>query len=74
MARRPSGAAIVALVALISPHTQARAGDTSWMLKAKYGVFMHCQHRILLGYSHGTGADRVQLGPQSASVPVQGRR
>jgi hypothetical protein len=26
------------------------------MLSAKYGVFMHYQHRILLGYSYGTEA------------------
>jgi len=26
------------------------AVDTSWMTKAKFGVFMHYQHRILLGY------------------------
>jgi hypothetical protein len=24
--------------------------DTSWMTKAKYGIFVHYQHRILLGY------------------------
>jgi len=29
----------------------AGTGDTSWMLKAKYGIFMHYQYRILLGYS-----------------------
>jgi len=32
----------------------AGAGDTSWMLKAKYGIFMHYQYRILLGYSFAT--------------------
>jgi len=26
----------------------AGGGDTSWMLKAKYGIFMHYQYRILL--------------------------
>ena len=29
----------------------AGGGDTSWMLKAKYGIFMHYQYRILLNYS-----------------------
>ena len=29
----------------------AGAGDTSWMPKAKYGVFLHYQYRILLGHS-----------------------
>src|SRR5450432_3711603 len=29
----------------------AGPGDTSWMTKGKYGVFMHYQYRILLGYS-----------------------
>ena len=49
---------IVTLVASFLLHTQALAGtgDTSWMLKAKYGIFMHYQHRILLGYSTGTAA------------------
>ena len=49
---------IVTLVASFLLHTQALAGtgDTSWMLKAKFGIFMHYQHRILLGYSTGTAA------------------
>ena len=29
----------------------AGAGDTSWMTKGKYGIFMHYQYRILLNYS-----------------------
>jgi hypothetical protein len=29
----------------------AGAGDTSWMIKGKYGIFMHYQYRILLNYS-----------------------
>ncbi len=32
----------------------AGTGDTSWMRQAKYGVFMHYQYRILLGYSVAT--------------------
>ncbi len=32
----------------------AWGADTSWMLKAKYGLFMHYQYRILLGYSIAT--------------------
>ena len=32
----------------------AGGGDTSWMLKAKYGIFMHYQYRILLGFSIAT--------------------
>lgn len=30
------------------------SGDTRWMLKAKYGLFVHYQYRILLGYSIAT--------------------
>lgn len=40
-----------------SPGDEAKGsgtGDVSWMIKAKYGVFMHYQYRILLGYSSGT--------------------
>ena len=45
------------LVLLLLPTTGLSGdGDTSWMVKAKYGVFMHYQHRILLGYSCGTAA------------------
>ena len=29
-------------------------GDTSWMTRGKYGVFMHYQYRILLGYGGTT--------------------
>ena len=49
---------IVALVALFlfRASALADAGDTSWMLQAKYGIFLHYQYRILLGYSHGTAA------------------
>jgi hypothetical protein len=52
----PFRMAIVAFVALFLIHMPVAAADTSWMLEAKYGVFMHYQHRILLGYSHGTAA------------------
>ena len=39
---------------LCQPPAVAGGGDASWMLKAKYGIFMHYQHRILLGYSIAT--------------------
>jgi hypothetical protein len=44
---------ILAVAAALVFHTQAlaRAGDTSWMTRGKYGIFMHYQYRILLGYS-----------------------
>jgi hypothetical protein len=29
-------------------------GDTNWMLQGKYGIFLHYQYRILLGYSIAT--------------------
>lgn len=32
----------------------AGTGDTSWMVKAKYGIFVHYQYRILLGCSIAT--------------------
>jgi len=45
--------AFVALNAVFLFQIQAFAGsaDVTWMLKAKYGVFLHYQYRILLGYS-----------------------
>ncbi len=34
--------------------TQAEEGNTAWMTKARYGIFLHYQYRILLGYSVAT--------------------
>lgn len=44
---------IVVFVAALLFQVQAFAGtgDTNWMVRGKYGIFMHYQHRILLGYS-----------------------
>jgi hypothetical protein len=48
--------AIVALAVAFSfpMHALAGTGDTSWMGKGNYGIFMHYQYRILLGYSIAT--------------------
>lgn len=45
--------AIVAFAGMLSIQRQALAGtgDSTWMLKSKYGIFLHYQYRILLGYS-----------------------
>ena len=45
--------AVVVLIAAFLSQIQASAGagDTSWMSKGKYGVFLHYQYRILLGCS-----------------------
>jgi hypothetical protein len=45
--------ALAVLLATFWLQIQAHAGtgDSAWMLKAKYGIFMHYQYRILLGYS-----------------------
>ena len=45
--------ALLAVVLLQTPAI-AGSGDTSWMLKGKYGIFVHYQYRILLGYSVAT--------------------
>ncbi len=42
--------AAAAVCAFLVP-VLAAAGDTRWMEKGKYGIFMHYQYRILLGYS-----------------------
>ena len=42
--------AVLTLLSLYGT-TTAAAGDASWMPPARYGVFMHYQYRILLGYS-----------------------
>ena len=45
----------------------AGGGDTSWMLRAQYGLFMHYQYRILLGYSIATKPSFPKLSQMSAS-------
>ncbi len=53
MALRTDVRALVAVV-LLPIHALAGSGDTSWMLQARYGIFVHYQYRILLGYSVAT--------------------
>ena len=54
------GSLILALLFLFTFQTNASpgkgtgTGDVSWMKKGRYGIFMHYQYRILLGYSSGT--------------------
>jgi hypothetical protein len=45
--------AVVGLIAAFLFPIQAGAGtgDTSWMSQGKFGIFLHYQYRILLGYS-----------------------
>lgn len=40
----------VLLVMISQTIILAGPGDTNWMVKAKYGIFMHYQYRIMLGY------------------------
>lgn len=44
---------ILTLIAILTCSALALAGasDTDWLLQHKYGVFVHYQYRILLGYS-----------------------
>jgi hypothetical protein len=42
---------ILAIALASGANTLAGTGDTTWMLKGKYGLFVHYQYRILLGYS-----------------------
>ena len=44
---------ILTIAALLAGSAQALAGagNTDWMVRGKYGVFLHYQYRILLGYS-----------------------
>jgi hypothetical protein len=41
----------VTALALLHVQTLAGTGDTDWMAKGRYGIFLHYQYRILLGYS-----------------------
>jgi hypothetical protein len=38
---------------IIKSSVIADPGNADWMIKAKWGIFMHYQYRILLGYSSG---------------------
>jgi hypothetical protein len=43
---------VVLTAAFLFPiQASAGTGDTSWMGQGKYGIFLHYQYRILLGYS-----------------------
>jgi hypothetical protein len=44
---------LLTLIALIIFHSSGFSGpgNTSWMINGKYGIFLHYQYRILLGYS-----------------------
>ena len=47
--------AVVALAGAFLFHAQAAGtGDTRWMTEGKFGIFLHYQYRILLGYSVAT--------------------
>ena len=48
--RLPFFIAVVATF-LFQLYALAGTADSAWMLKAKYGIFLHYQYRILLGYS-----------------------
>lgn len=49
-----SGVLVLFALVLLQSRGIAGSGDTSWMLKAKFGIFVHYQYRILLGYSIAT--------------------
>ena len=53
MIARSAVLASLAVVLMQTP-TIAGNGDSSWMRTAKYGIFVHYQYRILLGYSIAT--------------------
>src|ERR1035437_8456242 len=44
-------ALVLAASFLFTAGAAAGTGDTNWMGNGKYGIFMHYQYRILLGYS-----------------------
>src|SRR5665213_3987266 len=56
----------------------AGTGDTTWMTKGKYGIFIHYQYRILLGYcqvnSKLTGHPDESYPPASAMTPQEWNR
>ena len=51
---------------LFGPGRGVAGGDTSWLLEGKYGIFLHYQYRILLGYSIATEPQFPQPSEMSA--------
>ena len=45
------GGILVVLAGSSETEALAGTGDTAWMSKGQYGIFVHYQYRILLGYS-----------------------
>ena len=54
---------------LLGPGRGVAGGDASWLLEGKYGIFLHYQYRILLGYSIAT---EPQF-PQPSEMSAEGR-
>jgi hypothetical protein len=57
----------VLMLLLIQFPLLAGNGDTSWMIKGKYGIFMHYQYRILLNYSVMTNPKFPEPNQMTAS-------
>jgi len=45
---------VLLTLVLLQSRAMGGSGDTSWMSKARFGLFVHYQYRILLGYSIAT--------------------
>jgi len=46
--------------------------NTDWMMKGKYGIFMHYQYRIMLGYKTPAMPDASEASPEEFNALVDG--
>jgi hypothetical protein len=61
------GIIIALLITAFGVSRAVMAADTDWMRRAKYGVFVHYQYRILLGYSIATHPQFPEPGQMTAA-------
>ncbi len=60
------------ILLLIKSAVLTGQGDTSWMIEGKYGIFMHYQYRILLGYRTPALPDPSQMNAEEWNGFVNG--
>jgi len=62
----------IAMVLFLNFNGIAGTGDVGWMKTAKYGVFMHYQYRICLGYSTAAANPMPTQFPPAGMMTAQG--
>jgi hypothetical protein len=58
---------ILILLCIMNWSSATGQGNTDWMIRGKYGIFMHYQYRILMGYSYKTNPIYPELSQMNAA-------